>query len=305
VDIPRIVNSKTNSCTANNNFDNLSINDLLENIRLLLDYILSQKMNKVKRKSINSRGGKDHFFIEEIIGNLAIYLNPKYLFKEYRKQLDTTKINKFNLQKYWDLLSNIQYAWQKILKYKLYFKEFYPSSNKIEKFEALNHHIQAYLQDMTIFKNKIEVFLGVLKNDTKKMATNKVEVVDFFKAKIQKTKEVFESVSKYRDPHTHKGKRFLDGDLLKAENDYNAIAIFQNFFTTTLNPKYKVEFIKKLKKRKEESFESAKLRWVKMARKNDEQTSGYLNMLLKGIRPSLYQFLKIKSVKETIDLFKK
>ena len=45
-----IVNTKTTICINKTNPETLSINDLLENIRILLNYILSRKMKKVKSK---------------------------------------------------------------------------------------------------------------------------------------------------------------------------------------------------------------------------------------------------------------
>lgn len=44
----------------------------------------------------------------------------------------------------------------------------------------------------------------------------------------------------------------------------------------------------------------AKKRWIEMARKNDEQTTGYLQAMLQAIRSSFYQFLNIKPVTEII-----
>lgn len=38
-----------------------------------------------------------------------------------------------------------------------------------------------------------------------------------------------------------------------------------------------------------------------MAKRNDEQTTGYLDAILKGARSPLYQFLNIKSVQEIIN----
>ena len=42
-----------------------------------------------------------------------------------------------------------------------------------------------------------------------------------------------------------------------------------------------------------------------MTQKNSPQVTGYLMSILEIVRPSLYQFLKIKSVKEAIEESKK
>jgi len=244
---------------------------------------------------------KEPHLVDEILSDFAVYTDPKLLKEEFCGLLDTASANTNGIKKYRELLSNVRYAWQKTLRYVSYFEEFYPPDGNIEKFEALNHHIHAYLQDMTILKNKIEVLLGEMKNDIKKVASNKDEIDVFFKAGVEKTKEVFDGVSKHRDTHHHRGMRFLDGDLLKAENAHGALEMFSTpIFDAMLNQKYKPELLAKFEKEKEESFEAGKARWIEMAHENNKQVSGYLNELLDGIRPNLYQFLNIRPVKDII-----
>ncbi len=240
--------------------------------------------------------------IEEILGDFIFYKEPELLKPGTYEPLDVKSANMDAVEKYLGLLSNVRYAWQKILKYEKYFAKFYTSDGSVEDFEALNHHIHAYLQDMDTLKNKIEIFLNSLKKDLKKIAVNKKEVVAFIDAGVKKNHEVFEGVLKYRRPHVHNGTRFMDGDLLKAENAYGALGIFSNpIFDKMLKQEYKPQLIARFEKEKEESFKEAKARWIKMAHNNNEQTSGYLGALLKGVRSNLYQFLKIKPVKEIVE----
>lgn len=239
--------------------------------------------------------------LDEMMADFAFYQDPRLLKAEYSGLLDVSKVNNADIKKYMMSFFNLRYAWQKTLKYKKYFEEFYPPTEKIEKIEALNHHIHAYLEDMTTLKNKTEVLLGEMKNDIKKVAANKDDIDKFFVAGVEKTKEVFAQVSKYRDEHRHRGMRFFDGDLLKAENAHGFLEIISNpVFDAMLNQEYKPEIVAKFTKEKEESFEVAKRRWIEMAERNDEQTTGYLDALLEGVRPSLYQFLNIKPVQEII-----
>lgn len=239
--------------------------------------------------------------LDEMMADFAFYQDPRLLKAEYSGLLDVSKVNNADIKKYMMSFFNLRYAWQKTLKYKKYFEEFYPPAEKIEKIEALNHHIHAYLEDMTTLKNKTEVLLGEMKNDIKKVATNKDDIDKFFVAGVEKTKEVFAQVSKYRDEHRHRGMRFFDGDLLKAENAHGFLEIISNpVFDAMLNQEYKPEIVAKFTKEKEESFEVAKRRWIEMAERNDEQTTGYLGALLEGVCPSLYQFLNIKPVQEII-----
>ena len=244
--------------------------------------------------------------LDEMMADFAFYQDPKLLKAEYSGFLDVSKVNKAEIKKYMVSFFNLRYAWQKTLKYKQYFEEFYPSAEKIEKIEALNHHIHAYLEDMTTLKNKIEVLLGEMKNDIKKVASNKKDIDEFFIAGVEKTKEVFAQVSKHRDEHRHRGMRFFDGDLLRAENAHGFLEIISNpIFDVMLNQEYKPEIVAKFTKEKEESFDAAKGRWIEMAGKNDEQTTGYLDALLNGVRPALYQFLNIKPIHEIITVAEK
>jgi len=260
----------------------------------------------MQRSKLQFRSQKERHVIEEMMADFAFHQNPKLLKEEYSKLIDISKVNQAGIKKYMGLFFNLRYAWQKTLKYKQYFEEFYPPEEKIEKIEALNHHIHAYLEDMTTLKNKIEVLLGEMKNDIKKIASSKKDIDEFFRAGVKKTKEVFAQVSKYRNEHRHRGMRFFDGDLLKAENAHRFLEMISNpVFDAMLNQEYKPKIVAKFTKEKEESFEVAKKRWIETARKNDEQTTGYLESLLKGIRPTLYRFLNIRSVQEIITYAKK
>ncbi len=241
----------------------------------------------------------------KIMADFAVYLNPDLMKSEYGEAIHAVKFDKGKMEEYLQLLADIHYAWEKTLRYEVFFADFYPESDSIEKFEALNHHIHAYLQDMTILKNKIEVFLNTLKNDIKKTTDNKGEVEAFFKTGTDKNREIFENVSKHRDPHHHKGMRFFDGDLLKAENAYRAKEAFKNpVFDEMLNPEYKPELMQKFEDEKKEGFEAAKTRWIGIAGTNGAQTSDYLNELMGTIRPPMYDFLGIKPVQEYLDIEK-
>ncbi len=245
--------------------------------------------------------------INEIFADLSFYKEPKLLKEEFGKLLDVGSVNIGEIEKYLELLLSIQYAWKKVLKYEKYFDVFYTSDESIKNFEALTHHIEAYLQDVDTLKNKIKVFFGVLKNDLKKFALNKKEVINFIDTGIKKNDEVFGEVIKYRIPHVHRGMRFIDSDLLKAENADFAIETLSNnpLFSTMLNQKYKSQFIEKLKNEKEKGFKAAKIRMIKTAHNNNDQISKYLRDSIKAIRPSLYQFLNIRPVNDIIAEVKK
>lgn len=240
--------------------------------------------------------------LDEIMTDFYFHQDPKLLKIEYSRFIDASKAKQAEIKKYIRLFSNLRYAWQKTLKYTNYFEYFYPQTGQIDKIEALNHHIHAYLEDMETFKNKIEVLFGEMKNDIKKVASNKKDIDEFFKAGIKKTREVFAQISTHRGEHRHRGMRFFDPDLLKAENAHRFLEIIASpQADAMLNQEYKPQLIEKFNKEREESFEIAKRRWIEMVKRNDEQTTGYLDTILKGTRSPLYQFLNIKPVQEIIN----
>ncbi|HEY4511799.1 MAG TPA: hypothetical protein VJH55_03085 [Candidatus Paceibacterota bacterium] len=243
--------------------------------------------------------------IDEIIADLGVYQNPKILLDEYKEIIAVVKVNQDDLKKYSSLLFTVSRAWRKTLKYHHYFQEFYPPEDKVNKVEVLNHHIHAYLEDMTILKNKIEVLLGEMKNDIKKVAPDKKGVDAFFRAGVEKTGEVFAGITKHRNPHHHSGTQFYDGDLLKAENARTTREMLDNpMIDSMLNQEHKPELIAKTQKDEQESFDVAMKHWIDTAAKNDEQTSGYLNAVLEAVKGNLYLFLNIKPVKEIIETAK-
>lgn len=254
-------------------------------------------MQKSKSQDKNQ---KENHVIEEITADLFIYQDPKLLKKEYLQFVDVSKINLNDIEKYIKLFSNLLYAWQKILKYRKYFEVFYPPEEKIDKIEALEHHIHAYLEDMVTLKNKIEILFREMKNDINKVALNKKDINNFFKVGVEKTKEVFAGVSKHRNKHRHNGMRFFDNDLLKAENAHKILDMILTNVFDEMNQEYKQKIIEKIIKEKEESFEVAKKRWIEIARKHDEQINNYLQSLLNVVRLTLYDFLHIKPVKDII-----
>lgn len=243
--------------------------------------------------------------LNEILADFGAYMEPNLFKDEYKDSLIASTFNKKELKKYNRLLSSVHYAWRKTIKYEIYFSEFYSNSDKLEKFEQLNHHMHAYLQDADTLKNKIQNLFGALKNDIKKVAINKDEVSEFLDAGIEKTTEVFEGILQHRREHVHHGTRFMDGDLLKAENAFTSIQLMsQPVFDAMLNQDRKAEVLARLEKQKDEAFEVAKARWVKTAHDNNVQTAGYLDAILKALKTMLYDYLNIKEMKvimESVD----
>src|ERR1035437_4724497 len=96
--------------------------------------------------------------LSEILADINVFENPNILIKEYAGKINNLDINKVKLKEYYILLTSIRQVYRKILKYEIYFAEFYPKNEeKIKNFEALEHHIHAYLEDLDILKEKLTV----------------------------------------------------------------------------------------------------------------------------------------------------
>lgn len=227
--------------------------------------------------------------LEKILAETAFYTNPDLLMEKAKEGIDFDSIDKKLLQRYKDLLTNIKWAHEKVLRYPLYFREFYPASGEIPDHEALEHHIHSYIEDMNILRNKICHFLGSLKNDLKKVAANKDEIDSALKFLDGQVRDVFQNVSDTRNPHNHAGNRFKDADLVDVE--LAQMSLDDDF---PLKSQFKSEFLEELKKTEVESFEKAKVKWIERAEKNNEQTSGLVEDVMDRNIDFIYKLLNIK-----------
>ena len=225
--------------------------------------------------------------------DITVYINPNFLSKDLTSKIDMSKANISMLNRYYTIASAMNWSYNKVLKYEIYFQEFYPNSPNIPEYEALEHHIHAYLQDLTILKNKIEVFLNSLRNDIKKVATNKEEVVLYYNGLIGRLNEIFDGVLKHRNPHHHTGQRFLDEDVVDAE-----------WLDTMLKYKklspdaFSEELLEKISKRSKDSFEIAKTKRIALAQKNNEAIWKLVEDLFSWLEANIYKLLWIKSIKD-------
>lgn len=230
--------------------------------------------------------------LDFLVMDLFLYLNPDVL----KDKIEINpKINKKKIEEYSTLLDNIRSTYNIIQKYESYFTEFYPDSEKITKQEALEHHIHAYLEDMTIFKNKIEAFLGVLKNDLKKFAINKNEITKALNFLINKVDKGFNGISRIRTPHHHKGYRFIDKDLSDSQSTNIILQIIQNNLSLL---KLKPSFLLELERKEIDSFKKAKSAWISQAKSSNKDTKIIIEEIFERISDFVYQFLEVKPISE-------
>lgn len=234
--------------------------------------------------------------LDEILSDMTVFKNPQILIKKYADKINNSSTNKVKLKEYYILLASIRQVCRNILRYETFFSEFYPKDErKIKNFEALDHHIHAYIEDLDILKEKLRCFITNLKNDLKKVASNKKEIENDLKNIVSDIYETFNNVSICRNPHHHKGMKYTDGDLIDSE-----IAHIMLKKDTLLYNYLKSEHLKKLEIQESESFKKAKKSWVKIARQNNSQIIGFTNTLLDITKEALYQFLRIQSVKDIL-----
>ena len=159
-------------------------------------------------------------FLQALMGAISVSLNHK-LFKEGALLINVpSPAQKAQLEKYHEYLYTIDYALKRIQNYKKYFEDLY--SEKINHSETLEYHIQNFLQDQILFRNKVDNMLGALINDFQKSGDRKL---------CKKSKELkiirksflgtFEDVKKNRDPHHHRGIQFIDPDVNRSQGIAN------------------------------------------------------------------------------------
>jgi hypothetical protein len=237
-------------------------------------------MDIIKMDKMNS--------LDRILLDIDVHLNPELLLEEYKSKIDNSNTDKEKLKTYDKLFWSVKKTYEKIEKYELYFAEFYPTTEKITKFEALDHHIHAYLEDLDILKNKIVHSIQTLKNDLKRIATNKKEIDEALNGFVERIRVVFDGVSANRHPHHHVGMRFCDGNLVESEMMH--IMIQKDF---PLHERINTEVAKR---REEDLFNKARQDWIGVAHKNNEQILGLINEVFKRNNDFIYKVLCIKTL---------
>lgn len=232
--------------------------------------------------------------LHDILADIVIYNNPKSLKKEIAIKVDLSKVDTKAVNKYYLLIVAIDQAFRRVQKYPIFFEEFYPNSKNISEIEALKHHVHAYLQDMTAFKNKVTVFLGTLKNDLKRDAENKEEIEKALRWLAGQVANVFAQVSEHRDPHHHNGLEFSDPDIMNATTATSLLALnkSQNLFNS--------DFISQLEEQQIQSFQKAKEKWFKIASDNAKEVEGFIDDIMGRNKDFLYKLLNIQSLREII-----
>lgn len=233
----------------------------------------------------------ENYEIDRIAVELFFYANPTLFKDDQDNQLKKGKrYDHRKIEEYVEIVMNINWFLKKISKYELFFEHFYPDNKQISKHDALEHHIHAYLDDMETLRNRLDGYVGKLKNDLKKTAKDKKKIeLEYMQLKNEIFKS-FSNVSENRNPHRHQGGRFLDINLVHAES---ANVMLENDFIRKRLSEYGV---KKMEEKRTESFSKAKAEWVDKATKNYAQVLGLTETIFKMTNGILYNILDIKPI---------
>lgn len=239
--------------------------------------------------------------IEKLLAILFVHSEPEILGEEVKALIAASHVNRKMLRRYIDLVRAIHYAWQKVGKYEMYFKDFYPSNGVIGEIECLNHHIHAYLDDLYTVRQKVFVLLNNLKNDANKVASNAGEFMAVIKELEEKMMKGFKELDDNRGQHRHAGIRFVHGDLLHAENAESLIAQLDNpVFGSIFDEEKKKKLIEKITAERVSSFEKAKKWWIETAKSNKENLDENMDKLFSGLAQNIYQILGIEETAQAI-----
>lgn len=235
--------------------------------------------------------------IDKILSELVLYTNPELLKVNFKHKIIKEKhYNKEKTEKYYELISNIKWFLDKLRKYKAFFLYFYPRSVKIKKYEALEHHIHAYIEDLETLRNKLDAYICTLKNDLKKITNDKKRIEKEAKDIKDQIYKSFDNVSKNRNPHRHNGDRFLDANIIQMES---ATTMLENVL---IKNRLTQEGIKKFNKRFIYFFKKGKIEWANKAEENYSQILGLTETVIKGTKEPLYKMLGIVALDITKDI---
>lgn len=228
--------------------------------------------------------------------DIAVYLNPKILNDPERYGIGTSNVDLKILKRYYALISSVIDVLDRVLRYEIYFEEFYANSEKIPNDEALEYHVFSYLEDSTILKNKLEVLLNDLKQDLGKIASNGNELKEAIRDLISQINDAFKTVKDVRDPHHHRGEKFKDGAIASARWVRDILSDDH-----PLRDSLKPQFVEHLRKKGIESFTKAKKHWVAQAKKNNAETERAIETIFSAVAPYIYVLLEIEPISKRLE----
>jgi len=232
--------------------------------------------------------------LEKLRASISIHRNPDILIWDYTDKIDVKKLDSIVLDEFNIKLNDISYFLDKIFKYQLYFYSFYPETKEISNSEALTYHIHSYLQDITILRNKLNSFLGFLKNKFLKISLDKKTDKGIFDQNIERVEKTFKDVVDNRNDHHHNGFRFLNSDIVDSE--MCTLLLAKNFpLKNTVN----VDIVSK---KEIEYFEKAKNDYIQLAKENNKNIIGLINEIFSNNKNYIYKILNIRPIDEIMDI---
>lgn len=181
---------------------------------------------------------------------------------------------------------------QKLVKYQIYFNEFYGPREIIPEHEALQYHIHSFLSDVYAYRERLCRFFGYLKHQIPKENNSDREALASI---IEKIKTQFKPIVDIRDDHTHGGKDnpgfgyHLEG----AAVDFDSLIQFENFLKSdavkdTVNWEYANESLEAEKRVLLAKLNEAKQKWIEQSAQCTQWRAATSN-LVDGCKELIYQ----------------
>lgn len=230
--------------------------------------------------------------LRKINAIIALYLEPGLIKSEFRGEILSDGINKKLAKKHDRLLFFVTQASNKIGRYPVFFSEFYSASDKISKNEALEHHIHAYLEDLTGLKEKLVAFLNEFKKDLKGASLSDAGKYEKLTRWVE---ERFGKVAQLRVPHAHRGPRHLDSSLVDSDSA-QFILTQANVFPISRKG------MELLREKQEKAFNKARDTWTAVASENVDILTRLINLVGSQIEKDFFKLLKIQPPDDLLNI---
>jgi len=227
--------------------------------------------------------------LDKVVADILAYKEPKMLMKAASDLVDNSSVDMKMLDRYYPLVTAVRQAYQKVIRYPIYFEKFYPQDNEVTQIEAMRYHLHSYLHDLSRLEQKIKVLLDALKNDYKKTTDDVQEISEYVKAIKAIVLNTFTEVGAKRNPHQHEGMDFEDSKLLGAS--IGELFAGDNGLLKNYLPPQKRE---EIKAKIEDDFSEARMDWINLSNRNNARLTDFVNHIFGWIRPLLNQLLGIK-----------
>ena len=204
-------------------------------------------------------------------------------------------------------LNDIYIIYNRINLYPDYFERFYIyDDKKISEADALEYHIQNYLNDLYSFKVKIERLLGFMKNNLREFdIINMDDIKHAINHLLESTDKVFKQPENIRGKHVH--------DISVKDTKITEAKLFLQIIETVRINNINYVDVTKLPDKYSELVEESKQKYIKQSRDNSINVNKYFNFFISRVGyliASLYghnteefkNMIKLTNMEEYLDI---